>query len=81
LALRLEPLVSAKAKARMMAGKKIDPTPILAQGEARDEIATAAGVSRNLFGRILRNKRGIIAPPCKKISITYYTVNPGYKNG
>jgi len=26
-------------------------------------------------------KGGIIAPPCKKISVTYYTVNPGYKNG
>lgn len=48
LALRLEPILRAKAKARMLSGKKTDPTPNSAggiqQGEVRDQIAKLAGV-------------------------------------
>lgn len=48
LALRLEPILSAKAKERMLSGKKIDPVPKSAQGvqrgKVRNQVAKLAGV-------------------------------------
>lgn len=48
LALRLEPILSAKAKERMLSGKKIGPVPKSAQGiqrgKVRDQVAKLAGV-------------------------------------
>jgi hypothetical protein len=52
LALQLEEVVKAKAKERMMSGKKADPTQKSAEGqkgETREEIAKMAGVIESLF--------------------------------
>ena len=51
LALKLEvllkPIIEAKAKERMVSGKKLDPVKNSAQGKSREELAKAAGVSHD----------------------------------
>jgi len=55
LALRLKPIIEAKAKERMLAGKKIDPVQKSSQGEetkTRTELAKLAGVSHDTIKRV-----------------------------
>ncbi|MGA2466331.1 MAG: MT-A70 family methyltransferase [Thermodesulfobacteriota bacterium] len=51
LALKLEPLIAEKGKARMLAGKKSDPVQNSAQGKTRDELASIAGVSHDTISK------------------------------
>lgn len=55
LALKLEPILRKKAKERMLAGKKIDPVQISAQGvengKTRDELSKIAGVSHDTIDK------------------------------
>lgn len=53
LALKLKPVIAAKAKERMLAGKA-NPTQNSAQGETRQEIAKAAGVSHDTIAKVER---------------------------
>ena len=53
----LEAIEKAKAKRRMLAGKKTDPTPTLAEGEkgeTRDKIAKRIGVSHGTYDKMKR---------------------------
>ncbi len=50
LALRLKPIIQTKAKERMLAGKA-DPTQKSSEGETRQELAKAAGVSHDTIGK------------------------------
>lgn len=52
LVLELEDHYKAKAKERMLAGKKTDPTPTLAGGEVRDQLASKAGVSHGTIDKV-----------------------------
>lgn len=51
LALKLKPVIANKAKRRMLKGKT-DPTQNSAEGETREKIAEAAGVSHDTIGRV-----------------------------
>ena len=51
LALKLEELFSKKAKERMLKGKA-DPTPTLAQGETRESLAKASGISHGSIDKV-----------------------------
>ena len=52
LALKLDDILGQEAEKRMLAGKKIDPKPTLAQGEVRDEIAKIAHVSHGTLDKV-----------------------------
>jgi len=56
--LKLEPLLRVKAKERMLAGKKPDPTQKSAEGETRKDLAKAAGVSHDTIakGKVIEAK-------------------------
>ncbi|MDD5513182.1 MAG: DNA modification methylase [Candidatus Omnitrophica bacterium] len=47
LALRLEPIIAARAKERMMAGKRLAPSQISGQGKTDKNLASIAGVSHD----------------------------------
>lgn len=52
LALRLKEVIAARAKARMLAGKPIDPVQNSAQGKTRDALAAAADVSHDTIHKV-----------------------------
>lgn len=51
LALKLKPMIAARAKKRMQAGKA-DPTKKSAEGETRQQLATIAGVSHDTIHKV-----------------------------
>ena len=55
-ALKDEPDIKAKAKGRMRTGKKLDPVQKSAQGKARDELASIAGVSHDTVEKVFFGK-------------------------
>ena len=50
LALKLEPIIAVRAKARMLAGEA-DPRATLPEGRTRDALARIAGISGRTFDK------------------------------
>lgn len=78
LALELKPLIAAKAKERMFAGKA-DPTQKSAQGETRDELASFAGVSHDTISKVEYIQREAPAELKQQLSSGETSINAAYK--
>jgi transcriptional regulator with XRE-family HTH domain len=79
LALKLEAILVPEAKQRMLTGKKLDPTQKSAEGEVRQEIAKAAGVSHDTVSRVKKIKNSASKETIEKLEKGEMSINQAYE--